>query len=174
MISNFEKINPESIQDNTFKLIGSDWMLITAGSLDHYNTMTASWGGFGVLWGRNVCFCVVRPQRYTYEFMESEKTFTLTFFEDENHKALAYCGAHSGRDVDKAEKTGLTAIESNTGMVTFQEARLVIECKKIYHQDLDPSHFIDKEIDKNYPNKDYHRMYIGEIMNCYIKKAIKI
>lgn len=164
---NFEKISPQSIEDNTFKLIGTDWMLITAGTMEHYNTMTASWGGLGILWGKNVAFCVVRPQRYTYEFMESEKTFTLSFFDQDYHQALAFCGAHSGRDLNKAEKTGLTALEIQSGNVTFKEARLVIECNKLYYHDLDPSHFIDVEIDKNYPNKDYHRMYIGEIINCY-------
>lgn len=169
MTSDFEKIGPEEVVDNAFKLIGTDWMLITAGTLEHYNTMTASWGGFGILWGKNVCFCVVRPQRYTYEFMESQESFTLTFFDKEYHQALAYCGAHSGRDVDKAEKTGLIPMEGNSGVVSFEQARLVIECRKIYYQDLDPSHFIDVGINENYPNKDYHRMYVGEIVNCYRK-----
>lgn len=165
----FKTIEPEEIPGNTFKLIGSDWMLLTAGALPHYNTMTASWGGFGVLWGKQVCFCVVRPQRYTYEFMEAQKYFTLSFFDESYRKALSFCGATSGREVNKAAKTGLTPVEVQPGRIYFQEARLVIACQKIYYQDLNPAHFLTAEIEKNYPDKDYHRMYIGAIEQCYLK-----
>ncbi|HHV99230.1 MAG TPA: flavin reductase family protein [Clostridiaceae bacterium] len=171
MAEKFVEIKPEQITDNTFKLIGSDWMLVTAGTLGSYNTMTASWGGFGVLWNKNVCFCVVRPSRYTYGFMEKADTFTLAFFDDNYRKALAFCGSHSGRDVDKAAKTGLTPVESGNGSVYFDEARLVLECRKLYFQDLNPANFIDMGIDKEYyPEKDYHRMYVGEVIRCLQKK----
>ncbi len=170
MAERFVEIKPEQISDNTFKLIGSDWMLITAGTLDSYNTMTASWGGFGVLWNKNICFCVVRPNRYTYGFMEKADTFTLSFFDNSYRNALVFCGSHSGRDVDKAAKTGLTPVEAGNGSVYFNEARLVIECRKLYFQDINPANFIDPDIDKNYPQKDYHRMYVGEIVRCLQKK----
>lgn len=161
------KVKPEELTDNVFRLIGSDWMLITAGSPESYNTMTASWGGFGVLWNKNVCFCVIRPTRYTYEFAEKADSFTLSFFGEEYKKALEFCGTKSGRDVDKAAETGLTPIPGSLPETTcFAEARLVIECKKIYFQDLDPTKFLDPDIEKNYPQKDYHRMYIGEIVEC--------
>jgi flavin reductase (DIM6/NTAB) family NADH-FMN oxidoreductase RutF len=137
---------------------------------DSYNTMTASWGGFGVLWNKNTCFIVVRPSRYTYEFLEKNNTFTLSFFDQSYRSALSFCGSHSGRDCNKAAETGLTAIESRTGSVFFNEARLVIECRKLYYQDINPSNFIDSEIDtKNYPLKDYHRMYVGEVLTCLKK-----
>jgi len=170
MAKEFVEIKPEQITDNTFKLIGSDWMLITAGTLDAYNTMTASWGGFGVLWNKNVCFCFVRPTRHTYGFMEKADTFTLTFFDEEYRDALKFCGAYSGRDVDKAAKTGLTPVQGSSGSVYFNEARMVIECRKLYYQDIDPANFIDPSIDKNYSLKDYHRMYVGEIVKCLQKK----
>lgn len=162
----FTAISPEEITDNTFKLIGSDWMLITAGSPDSYNTMTASWGGFGVLWGKNVAFCVVRPVRYTYEFMEKAENFTLSFFPEDYRKALTICGTKSGRDIDKAAETNLTPIPADTpNTTTFAEARLIIECKKLYFQDIDPKNFLDPSIDSScYPEKDYHRMYVGEIL----------
>jgi flavin reductase (DIM6/NTAB) family NADH-FMN oxidoreductase RutF len=163
------EITPVQITDNTFKLVGSDWMLITAGSLDKYNTMTASWGGFGVLWNKNVCFCVVRPTRHTYCFMENSGNFSLSFFDERYREALQFCGSNSGRDVDKAAETGLTPVEGTDGIVYFNEARLVIECRKIYFQDLEPLNFIDPEIESNYPKKDYHRMYIGEILRCLSK-----
>lgn len=163
-------IKPEEITDNTFKLIGSDWMLITVGSPESYNTMTASWGGFGVLWNKKVCFCVVRPVRYTYEFMERADNFTLSFFDEKYRNALNICGSKSGRNIDKAAETGLTPIAGKLSNTTsFAEARIVLECKKLYYQDIEPEHFLDKSIDENYPQKDYHRMYIGEIVNCLIE-----
>lgn len=144
-------------------------MLVTAGNIDSYNTMTASWGGLGVLWGKDIAFCVIRPGRYTYEFMEKADTFTLSFFGNEYKKALSFCGSHSGRDCDKAKETGLTPVESENGSVYFGEARLVLECKKIYFDDINPENFIDPDIDSNYPKKDYHRMYVGEIVNVLAK-----
>lgn len=148
--------------ENIFNMLDQDWMLITAGSEANYNTMTASWGSFGVLWGKKVAHVYIRPQRYTYEFMEKEPRFTLSVFPKELHQALVYCGAHSGRQVDKAKETGLTPVYGPEG-VWFQQARLVLVCKKLYAQDLDPACMLDPSIPEVYPQKDYHRMYIGEI-----------
>lgn len=167
MDNKFKSIEPEKITGNTFKLIGTDWMLITAGTTDHYNTMTASWGGLGILWNKKVCFCVIRPSRYTYQFMEQTDKFTLSFFDDKYRDVLKFCGSRSGRDVDKVNATGITPIEGTTGAVYFAEAKLVMECKKLYFQDLNPDNFLEADIEKNYNHKDYHRMYIGEIIKCY-------
>jgi flavin reductase (DIM6/NTAB) family NADH-FMN oxidoreductase RutF len=164
MANNLTPIDVFDITDNTFKLIADDWMLITAGNLKSFNTMTASWGTFGELWHKKVCFCFVRPVRHTYQFMEKSDTFTLSFFEEKFRQALKYCGHHSGRDVDKTAQTGLTPVTTGAGSVCFEEARLVIECRKIYIHDLDPGNFLDPSIEKNYPEKDYHRMYIGEVV----------
>jgi flavin reductase (DIM6/NTAB) family NADH-FMN oxidoreductase RutF len=155
---------------NPFKLIGKDWMLITAGSIDKFNTMTASWGGLGVLWNREVATVFVRPSRYTYEFIEREKLFTISFFEETHRKALNICGSKSGRDVDKVRETGFHPIETSKGSVSFSEAVTVIECSKLYTQDLDPSRFLEGFIEKNYNGNDYHRMYIAEIVNIFIRK----
>jgi flavin reductase (DIM6/NTAB) family NADH-FMN oxidoreductase RutF len=166
----FKAISPEQINDNTFKLIGKDWMLVTAGPPEAYNTMTASWGGFGVLWMKNVCWCVIRPVRHTYQFTEKADTFTLSFFGEEYRTALNICGTKSGRDIDKAAATGLTPVAGDlAGTTAWVEARLVIECKKLYYQDINPEQFVDPSIDQYYPDKDYHRMYIGEIVNCFVK-----
>jgi flavin reductase (DIM6/NTAB) family NADH-FMN oxidoreductase RutF len=166
----FKTIAPEDLNDNVFKLLNKDWMLITAGEPEHYNTMTASWGGFGILWNRPICFCVIRPQRYTYEFMEQAENFTLSFFGDGYRSALNLCGSRSGRDVNKAEAAGLTPVAGVLPQTTqFNESRLVIACRKIYFQDLDPSHFLDPSIDDNYPQKDYHRMYLGEIKHVGLR-----
>jgi flavin reductase (DIM6/NTAB) family NADH-FMN oxidoreductase RutF len=162
-------INVFNITDNTFKLIAKDWMLVTAGKLESFNTMTASWGTFGELWHKKICVCFVRPVRHTYQFMEESDTFTLTFFGEEHRDALKFCGSHSGRDVNKMAQTGLTPAATETGSVYFKEARLVIECRKIYIHDLDPANFLDPAIDKEYPDKDYHRMYIGEVIQVLRK-----
>ncbi len=167
----FKEVQPQDIKDNPFRVIGTDWMLITAGTLKKYNMMTASWGGWGVLWHKNVCFCVVRPGRYTYEFMEQADYFTLSYFDGTHKEKMKFCGANSGRDVDKMRLAGLTPAESTPGCVYFQEARLVIICKKIYFQQIAPENFLDKHIEDNYPQKDYHRMYVGEVTRCFVKSS---
>ena len=106
-MSEFKPINPEALQDNPFSLIGKGWMLITAGR-DKCNAMTASWGGLGVMWSKNVAFVVVRPQRYTKEFLDAEPAFSLSFLGDEHRKALSYLGSVSGRNEDKMARCGLT------------------------------------------------------------------
>ncbi len=169
MKTNRIEVPAEQVTDNPFKLIGADWMLITAGGPGHWNTMTASWGGLGVLWDHNVCFCFVRPTRHTWSFMERTVRFTLSFFDEEYRDALAFCGAHSGRDVDKAAETGLTPEALESGAMTFAEARLVIEARKIYAHDIDPTRFIDPAVTRFYPAKDYHRMYIGAVEKCLIR-----
>jgi len=158
-----KKADLNLIDGNVFKLIGDDWMLITSGNINSYNTMTASWGGMGVLWNKPVSYIFVRPTRHTYEFIEKNNAYTLSFFSEKYRKALTLCGTKSGRDINKAKEAGITPEETKSGTVYFQEARLVIECRKLYFQDIDPSHFLDSSIDKMY-NNDYHRMYVGEII----------
>ena len=166
----FEKIDPKALDQNVFSLIGDQWMLITAGTGDKCNTMTASWGGLGVLWGRPVATVYIRSQRYTLEFVEREDTFTLCFFGEEYRKALALCGSKSGREVDKVKECGFT-VATAEGAPYFEEADLVLVCKKAYWQDMDPTHFLDGEIDEKwYPQKDYHRIFIGEILEVLKKK----
>lgn len=164
---NFKKVQVEQISDNPFKLIGKDWMLITSGTMNSFNTMTASWGGVGVLWKKNVCFLFVRKSRYTYEFLESNDTVTLSFFSEEYRKALSFCGANSGRDVDKCKETGLIPCPLDKDSVTFEQARLVLNCKKLYYHDITPDNYLDPEIQVNYSDGDFHRVYVCEITNAY-------
>jgi flavin reductase (DIM6/NTAB) family NADH-FMN oxidoreductase RutF len=164
-------IDPRTIPDNAFKLIADDWMLITGGTKDSFNTMTASWGALGELWHKKVCFCFVRPTRHTFSFMEKSETYTLSFFTEEHRAMLSFCGKVSGRDIDKVKQTGLTPVVTETGAVYFAQARLVLECRKIYCDDIDPKLFLAPEIHDAYPKKDYHRMYIGEILNCWTRSA---
>jgi flavin reductase (DIM6/NTAB) family NADH-FMN oxidoreductase RutF len=169
MASEFIKIDPYKLKDNVFKLIDQDWMLVTAGTPERWNTMTASWGGLGVLWNRPVSFVFVRPTRYTYEFMEANERFTLSFFAKTYRKALTFCGSKSGRDYDKAKETGLEPVSPFKDTVAFRQARLVLVCRKLYTTDIDPKRFLDPKTDIHYPKKDYHRVYIGEITRCLVK-----
>ncbi len=163
-MQNFTTIQASEITDNVFKLLDKDWMLITAGRLDHYNTMTASWGHMGIMWNLPVAMAWIRPQRYTFEFAEQYSDFTLNFFTEEHRKALQFCGSRSGRDHDKAAETGLTPQATEAGNVFFREARLVMECRKIYSDDLKKENFILPEVAlKHYAKGDFHRFYMGEI-----------
>ena len=157
----FKSFDVKDLQMNPFEYIGSKWMLITAGSNEAFNTMTASWGTMGVLWNKPVSQCFIRPGRYTYEFIEKNDFYTLCFFDEKYRDALKFCGAKSGRDVDKVKVTGLTPVVHQSGAVYFEEAELVLVCRKLYHEDIDPNNFKISDIENNYPHKDYHRMYTG-------------
>jgi len=167
----FKELEPLNLKENPFKLINDDWMLVSAGNEKKFNAMTASWGGLGIMWHKNVSYIVVRPTRYTFEFMEKHDHYTLSFFEEEYKDALTICGTKSGRDGDKIKEAGLTPIFDGNG-VYYQEAKIVVVCKKLYWQDIDPSHFLDESMNDFYPKKDYHRLYIGEIENMYEKWVI--
>lgn len=166
----FQTIDPNKIDGNVFEQIGEQWMLITAGDRKRVNTMTASWGGLGVLWSRNVANVYIRPQRYTYEFVEQSDYFTLSFFGPEHKKDLAFCGANSGRDADKFAACGLTVEYGEQGAPYLAEAELVLVCKKLYSDDIKPERFIDTSIIERHYKGDYHRMYIGEIVAALKKE----
>jgi flavin reductase (DIM6/NTAB) family NADH-FMN oxidoreductase RutF len=156
----------EHLTVKSYSFFEVDWLLLTCGdySQRHYNAMTISWGSLGVMWNRLFMQVVVRPVRYTYEFMERYDSFTVCAFPREYHAALSLLGTKSGRDGDKILEAGLTPIPAAcVAAPAYAEAELVIECRKIYWQDLDPAHFIDPSIAGNYPLKDYHRIYYGEV-----------
>lgn len=162
-----KEVEVKTIQENPFSLIGDRWMLVTAGNKEKCNTMTASWGGLGVLWNKNIATIYIRPTRYTKEFLDKENTFTLSFFNEKFKKALGICGSKSGRDFDKFKLSGLhTSYYEDTPYI--EEANLVIVCKKIYSDIIKPENFLEDEIDKNYPLKDYHTLYYGEIKKVFI------
>jgi flavin reductase (DIM6/NTAB) family NADH-FMN oxidoreductase RutF len=143
------------------------WLLLTSGDFKagEFNTMTVAWGSLGVMWSKPFALVVVRPTRHTYGFIEKYESFTLTAFPKEQRKALQLLGTRSGRDGDKITQAGLTPVPSlQVAAPAFAEAELVIECRKSYWDDFDPDHFLDNSIEKSYPMKDYHRMYIGEIL----------
>lgn len=153
---------------NPFEKIGKDWFLVTSGDEKGFNTMTASWGFMGVIWGKNVFETVVRHNRYTYEFMEKNDLFTISFFDEANRDALKFCGSHSGRDCDKAKETGLTPFYTE-GTTAFEEARLVFICRKLYDGDIDLDKLNSDERTKWYGSDPVHKQYIGEIVKVLAK-----
>jgi flavin reductase (DIM6/NTAB) family NADH-FMN oxidoreductase RutF len=164
----FTNVCPEELHENFFKLLNKDWMLITAGQMGHFNTMTASWGSTGILWNKHIAIGFIRPHRYTFEFAEEYKYFTFSFFGEKYRKILNFCGKYSGRDTNKVAQTGLKPLETSRGNILFEQASLVLECRKLYADFLRPENFMDDEIiRKNYPAGDFHKFFIGEIVTCY-------
>ena len=159
----FKETAVSAMEFNPFNKISKQWMLVTAGDTESSNTMTASWGGVGIMWGKPVATVYIRPQRYTKEFIDKNEYFTLSFLPEEYRKALNVCGSVSGRNVaDKWQEAGLHPF--------VEEAEEVFVCRKLYAQEMLPECFIDSECDtKWYPEKDYHTMYIAEIVKVLKK-----
>lgn len=151
--------------------ISREYMLIAAGTPDRFNMMTASWGGMGYFWGQPVAFVFIRPERYTFGFVEREPRFTLSFLGEQHRDILNYCGTHSGRDGDKAAATGLVPVATELGSVGFEQARLTLECRKLYRTDLRPEEFVDRAaLERWYndrPGGSFHAVYVAAIENVY-------
>lgn len=159
----FKEVDIKNFIPDSFGL-KNKWMLVTAAKPDGIvNTMTASWGGFGVMWNKEVAFVVIRPQRYTKEFIDSAESFSLTFFDTSRKKVLSYLGATSGRDEDKIKESGLT-VDFENEIPYFKEAEEAILVKKLFVQKITEDSFLDQSIiDRWYPEKDFHYLYIVEI-----------
>ena len=165
-----KKLEINEFTENAFEIIGKEWMLVTAGNKEGFNTMTASWGGIGWLWNKPVAFVFIRPERYTFEFIEKNERLTLSFLGHENKKIHGICGSKSGRDIDKVKESGLKPLFTENGNVLFEQARLSMECKKLYSDLIKPEHFLEKEIiDKWYDSAHggFHQMYVVEIENIW-------
>ncbi|WP_321330816.1 DUF4468 domain-containing protein [uncultured Bacteroides sp.] len=165
----YKQIAPNKIPGNIIKMLSEDWMLITAGNNEKFNMMTASWGGLGVLFDKPVMFCFINPTRYTYQLMETNDTYTLTFYTEAYRSALNYCGTNSGKNTDKVKGSGLTPITTPTGSKAFAEAWLIIECRKLVSQSLTPEAVSNKNIKEQWTGKQMHKMFIGEIINVWVK-----
>jgi flavin reductase (DIM6/NTAB) family NADH-FMN oxidoreductase RutF len=163
-------IDIAKLQIKSHSLFNTQWLLLSSGDYakNSFNTMTIGWGALGTMWSRPFAFVAVRHSRFTFDFMEKFNTFTLTAFPEEYHSSLNLLGTQSGRDGDKIAESGLTP-EASTSIAapSFREAELVIECQKIYADDLNPAHFIDESIYKHYPKRDFHRIYYGEILKVF-------
>ncbi len=168
-MSNFREITPSEFT-NIFDMIGKDWALVTVKNGESCNTMTISWGGLGIMWNKPVAFTFIRPQRFTYGLVENEAYFTISFYDEKYRKALQFCGSKSGRDYDKAKECGLTPVYDEDAPY-FEEAKLVLVCKKLYAQDLNEQSIIAEDKTAPFYNgDDYHKMYISEIVKVLEKK----
>lgn len=164
---NYELFDITKLNDNFLTKIGNEWALLSASADGKCNGMTVSWGGVGVLWGKNVFFCFVRPQRFTKGFCDASDTITLSFFDNDKKDALKICGSKSGRDCDKFALAGLTPVIGEYGEVDFEESRMTLVGKKLFAQELSEDSFIAKSIIKScYPGNDYHTMYVCEIIEA--------
>lgn len=165
----FRNIDTKALDLNPFAAIGSQWMLITAGTAEHCNTMTASWGGLGVLWGAPMATAYIRPQRYTKRFVDENEYFTLCFFGEEYRPQLNLCGTKSGRNTDKVKECGFTAAAAECGAPYFEQAELVLVCRRRMAMPMDPALMPEDVKGKWYPGRDYHTMYWGEIVEALQK-----
>ena len=165
---NLKPIAPESFVTQPHDLWANRWLLLTAGDFKaaKFNTMTVAWGSFGTMWSLPFAMVVVRPSRYTYEFMEQYDSFTLAVLPEKRRPAMQLMGTRSGRDGDKIAAAKLTPVASGkVDAPSFTEAELVLECRKMYRDRMDPKGFIHSAVAANYPGKrDYHAIYFGEIL----------
>ncbi len=168
-LQGYKRIAPDKIPGNFIKMLSEDWMLITAGNDQQFNPMTASWGGIGYLYNKPVTYCFVNPARYTYNLIDKGDTYTLTFYTETYREALNYCGHKSGRDKAKVKEAGLTPITTPSGSKAFSEAWMIIECRKMLSQPLDVDGFSDPELKKQWTGKTMHKLFIGEILNVWVK-----
>ncbi len=162
-----KEIDIKNLSIKAVDLWENQWLLLTAGNISDYNMMTVAWGSIGYMWSKPFAQIVVRPQRHTYRYMEKYDTFTLCAFPPRYHNDLKILGTLSGKDGNKIDKTSLTIKQSLTVEApSYNEANLILECKKIYFQDMNPAGFLDGTIVNNYPKKDFHRIYFGEILKA--------
>lgn len=165
-----KKIEIQDFNENVFKLIGDDWLLINTYNEEKVNSMTASWGGMGVLWNKKVAYIFIRPQRYTQELLPNNEYFSLSVMGEEYRDVLNYLGSVSGRDENKLEKANLTVTKDENGAPIIEEARLNIMVRKLFCQQMTEDAFADKDlVDINYPNKDFHFVYVLEILKIIEK-----
>jgi len=164
----FQKVDPKSLDFNPFSAIGDQWMLITAGTTERCNTMTASWGGAGILWGAPMAIAYIRPQRYTKRFVDENEYFTLSFFSEDYRPQLSLCGTKSGRDVDKVKECGFTVAAGAGDAPYFEQAELVLVCRKRMVMPMDPA-AMPEDVKAKWYKGDFHDIYWGEIVEALKK-----
>lgn len=163
----FRQISADKIPGNIVKLL-NNWTLITSGTAEKTNVMTASWGGLGVFWEKSVAFCFLNPSRYSVQTMDQGETYTISFYTEAYKDAMLYCGNNSGRNTDKIKGSGLTPIKTPSGATAFAEAWMIFECKKIIAQQISPD-AVKTQVPAEWSKNGYHKMYVGEILNVWVK-----
>jgi flavin reductase (DIM6/NTAB) family NADH-FMN oxidoreductase RutF len=171
----FSPIEAKDIPGDVFTRTGSDYAVITAGNPAHYNSMIASWGGWGILFDRPATWCFLRSSRYTLELMRREQTYTMSYFDEADRADIMLFGRKSGRDTDKMKESKLSSVQTPAGNMTYREARLVIECKLTEVTTVSPDDFLTEEgrkfvIDAHAETGDYHKIVIGEITSVWLRR----
>lgn len=171
----FRQISPEEISDDIFTLVSKIFPVITAGNTNHYNSLTASGGGMGVLFKKPTTWSILRADRYTFELILKEQTYTMSYFPDEYRKQVMFLGSRSGRESDKMKEVELTGIQTPLGNISFEEARLIIECKLIQITTPQLDDFYSQEIidwlnDTYKQASDIRKYAYGEITSVWVKK----
>lgn len=167
----------ESKDYKVFDMFNNQWGLVTAGTPDNYNTCTIAWGSLGTIWGgpnrgRSIVTVYVHPDRFTWEFLKNQETFTVSFFPPEFKDALGYLGSHSGRDGDKVSGTGLTPKQVGNGM-SFDEANLTFVCKKLYQAPFEREGLADEINNGIYAAWEPHWMFVGEIVDFTVHEVME-
>lgn len=168
-LAGYRSITPDKIPGNIINMLREDWMLITAGNDRQFNMMTAGWGGLGMMFGKPVAFCFIAPTRHTYQLMEKNDTYTLSFYTEAYRDVLKLCGSKSGKDVDKVKESGLTPLTTPNGSKAFSEAWMIIECRKTVAQSITPEAITDPKLKEEWSTKQLYKMFIGEIINVWVK-----
>ncbi|MCI6642996.1 MAG: flavin reductase family protein [Alloprevotella sp.] len=169
-----QKIDVNTLQENPFHLLGKEWSLVAAGNTEHFDMLTTSWGGLCVLWNKPVAVVFIRENRYTREFIEANKYVTVSFYgtDRQSRHILNICGTRSGRDCDKAKELGLSPVATDNGAVTFKQARLTLEGRKVYCMPIEEANFLDRAIYEKWyndsPGGEKHYAYFLEITNAYV------
>ena len=171
----FKQISPEEISNNVFTLVGEIYPVITAGKEDHYNSMTASGGGMGLLFKKPATWCILQSKRYTLELIERVQTYTLSYFPHELKKQVHFLGSKSGRDSEKMKEVELTRTQTPSGNISYKEAGLIIECKLTQITMPNINDFYSQEakdyLSEVYKDPNEYRKYVfGEITHVWAKK----
>ena len=167
-----ERIDAAEFAPEIFRDFVGKNALLTAGSREGYNTMTIGWGQLGTIWNEPVCTVYVRPERYTYEFMEKSDRFTVSLIPAGRRDIARICGSKSGRDTDKAKECGLSVAYAADDAPYIADAEWVLVCKKLYAQDLSGANVVDGGPIERFYGKagNWHRMYIGRVEEAYLNK----
>lgn len=133
------------------------------------NTMTIGWASIGYIWAKPVFMALVRPQRHSYEMLKRAGEFSVSVPTQNPLKAeLAFAGTKSGRDVDKFDGHGLTAVPAQKiDAPIVAECGLHFECKTLLIQDMTGDQMNDGILQSAYSGGDFHTMFFGEIVACY-------
>lgn len=159
-------------RDNPFTFFRGHGLLLATGNREKSNAMTIGWGALGNIWQRDASTVTVyvAEGRYTYQFMEKARYFTVMQFDESDSNILEYMGTHSGRDEDKAKALGLHTLYTENGTPYYEEASMVLECEILYHYKFMPEGMNDdiKNFYKDFP-AGVHHQYIGKIVKALKK-----